>query len=389
MVIRATGPRRFRRRPEPKSDSAHALALAGARVAERFALDCGTGPLDRVPAALAPAPGERRQGVDAGAARSRSIPRSIVAGFAWFLLAAHIFWIGTTSLLVFSYKFIQPSATVLMAWRSWADGWKIRAPRPIPLRSVPVWFRSMLISVEDYRFYEHHGFDFQAIKRAYEIDRRLDEPMYGGSTLTMQVARTLFLVPAKSYLRKYLEVIVTVELEAILGKDRILELYFDYAEWGKGLFGIEATTHRWYGKDARFLTREEGARLIAILSSPIKYRPEWFGRSLILQERYDYLVRRFLPSLEPVPTAEAQGPLPALPSPPASTLAGPEPAAPSQSEAEPPAAAPLAGQPEPTDEGSAQAQGSVLQAPVLQTPAAPSGAAVDPTHGAPPPAHSP
>ncbi len=238
------------------------------------------------------------------------------------IILVHIFWIGTTSLLVFSYKYIDPSATVLMAWRKWADGWLIRPPRPVPLKAVPYWMRSMLISVEDHRFYEHHGFDFAAIRQAYEIDKRLGEPLYGGSTLTMQVARTLFLVPAKSYLRKYLEVIVTVELEAILGKDRILQLYFGYAEWGKGLFGVDATARRWFGRGVRDLTREEGARLVAILSSPIKYRPNWFGRSLILQERYDFLVRRYLPSLEPEPPALPSSLPPGIAAPPGEAPAG-------------------------------------------------------------------
>ena len=294
-------PGRFRRRRKAWWPAELALATGGSQAAREFTHGCrGRLALGLSPALL-PEPRSLPEAPSAGGPS----PRAAFRAFLGFVLALHVFWIGTTSLLVLSYKFIQPSATVLMAWRAWVDGWKIRPARPLPLKTVPFWLRSMLISVEDYKFYEHHGFDFEAIKRAYEIDKRLNRPMYGGSTLTMQVARTLFLVPAKSYLRKYLEVIVTVELEAILGKDRILELYFDYAEWGKGLFGIEATTRRWYDKGVRGLSRDEGARLVAILSSPIKYRPDWFGRSLILQERYDFLARRFLPSLEPSSPADA------------------------------------------------------------------------------------
>lgn len=272
-------------------------------MAEELARGCRGRLALGLPLALRPGPG----GADAsarGGPERRSFLRALPRRLLLLVLYLHLFWIGTTSLLILSYRFVQPSATVLMAYRAWDSGWKLRPPQPLRLRSVPVWFRSMLISVEDYKFYEHHGFDFEAIKRAYEIDKRLDQPLYGGSTLTMQVARTLFLVPLKSYFRKYLEVIVTVELEALLDKDRILELYFGYAEWGKGIFGAEAAARKYYGRGLRGLSRDEGARLIAVLSSPIKYRPDWFGKSLILRERYDFLARRYAPAPSLI---EAQG----------------------------------------------------------------------------------
>jgi monofunctional biosynthetic peptidoglycan transglycosylase len=186
----------------------------------------------------------------------------------------------------------------------------------------------MLISVEDYKFYRHFGLDFEGIKRAYEINSRIGSPMYGGSTLTMQVARTLFLVPEKSYLRKYLEVIVALELELLLGKDRILELYFGYAEWGKGVFGAEAASRRYYGLPLRSLSRDQGARLVAILSSPIKYRPDYFGKSLILRERYDFLAARIAPAPEGVTVPPAV---------PAQAAPSPEPPAPQPERPPPPA----------------------------------------------------
>jgi len=299
--------RRFNLRRRPWWPWELVLASAGRAAESRLAGD--PSPMERL--LFGKAPPEMALTATIPKPALRRLPRRLASLALRLFIAIHIFWIGTTSLLIFSYKYIEPSATVLMAWRKWADGWKIQAPRPVPLKAVPFWMRSMLISVEDHKFYSHHGFDFEAIKQAYEIDRRLAQPLYGGSTLTMQVARTLFLVPAKSYARKYFEVIATVELEAILGKDRILTLYFGYAEWGKGLFGVDAASRRWFGKGVRGLDREEGARLVAILSSPIKYRPTWFGRSLILQERYDFLVRKYLPSLEPEPaTAPTAAELP-------------------------------------------------------------------------------
>ena len=296
-----TKKRRFRRRRNPWWPDELTLSSAGRALAIRLESlgEASQGPL---PAALSISKEAARRLAPSRELRAGDYLRRFVSLLIGIIIAINIFWVGTTSLLVFSYKFVEPSATLLMAWRAWADGWKIQPPRPVPLKSVPFWLRSMLISVEDHKFYSHHGFDFEAIKQAYEIDKRLGQPLYGGSTLTMQVARTLFLVPVKSYVRKYLEVIATIELEALLGKDRILQFYFGYAEWGKGIFGIDAAARRWFGKGVRVLTREEGARLVAILSSPIKYRPDWFGRSLILQERYDFLVRRYLPSLEPEPS---------------------------------------------------------------------------------------
>lgn len=227
------------------------------------------------------------------------------------ILIIHIAYVALTSLCILAYKFTDPVYTLLMPYRAIGYGWKIQKPVPIPLNRVPAYARSMLVAVEDGKFYSHFGIDFEAFKRAREINERLGKPLYGGSTLTMQVARTLFLVPEKSYLRKYLEVIAALELELILSKERILELYFGYAEWGKGIFGIEAASRHWYGKGAASLTRDQAARLIALLSSPIKYTPSTLDKSGILRERYAYLYRRFVAPREEPPLL----PLPAPPPP--------------------------------------------------------------------------
>ena len=221
-------------------------------------------------------------------------PRRLLVFLVELFFAVHIAYIGITSLSIFIYKFANPVYTILMPYRSIGYGWDLQKPRPVKLGSIPLFIRSMLVAVEDGKFYEHHGIDMEAFKRAREINARLGKPLYGGSTLTMQLARTLFLVPEKSYVRKYFEVIAALELELILSKERILELYFGYAEWGKGIFGIEAAAQHYYGVSARSLSRDQAARLIALLSSPIKYSPSTLGRSAILRERYAYLSRRFV-----------------------------------------------------------------------------------------------
>jgi monofunctional biosynthetic peptidoglycan transglycosylase len=223
--------------------------------------------------------------------------RVVLWAVAW-ILALHLCYLAATTILISVYKFVDPPATVLMAYRKWRFGWDLTPPRPVHLAKVPRYIRSMLVAIEDDKFYVHHGIDLEAVKRAREIDKKLGKPLYGGSTLTMQVARTLFLVPEKSYLRKYLEVQTALELEALLSKSRILELYFGYAEWGKGIFGMEAAARKWYGVGLGSLSRDQAARLIALLSSPIKYRPGNLQKSRILRERYDFLSQEYDPSVQ-------------------------------------------------------------------------------------------
>jgi len=270
-------------------------------------------------------------------------------------LALNLCYLAATTLLIAVYRWVDPPATVLMAYRKWRFGWKIEAPKPVKLAKVPGYVKRMLVSIEDYKFYEHHGIDMEAFARAREINKRLGKPVYGGSTLTMQVARTLFLVPEKSYVRKYLEVLTAFELEALLSKQRILELYFGYAEWGKGVFGVEAASKKCYGAGVASISRDQAARLVTLLSSPIKYKPNTIYKSGILRERYAFLSRRYdqqpLPAEVPPASQAAGGPAtaPAAPS-----------AAPSVQEAPPPPS------PEPDADGDAQADEQPTPQPEAQ-----------------------
>jgi monofunctional glycosyltransferase len=263
-------------------------SLGWARLESRQAAALGrlvsAGPPEGFPRELAPlpVPAKARRGI---LGWTRLVLSWIVAIHAWYLLSA--------GLCIFIYRFADPPVTVLMAYRKWGYGWTVQEPKPLPLKKVPAYLRSMLVAVEDGKFYQHHGLDFEAFARAREINARLGRPLYGGSTLTMQVARTLFLVPVKSYARKYLEVLTALELEALLSKSRILELYFGYAEWGKGIFGVERAARADFGESVTALGRDQAARLVALLSSPIKYKPNTLEKSGILRERYRYLSKRF------------------------------------------------------------------------------------------------
>ncbi len=208
---------------------------------------------------------------------------------------AHIAFIAATSLLIFCYRSVDPPVTVLALSRKYLDGWTIQKPLPSTLAALPKTLRLMLVAVEDYKFYTHHGFDLEAFKRASDLNKAIGQPLYGGSTLTMQLARTLFLVPTKSYLRKYLELIIALELELILPKERILELYFSWAEWGKGVFGVEAASAWHYKRAVKNLSVAQMARLVAILSSPIRYGPYDLEKRSILKTRYEFLLKKYGP----------------------------------------------------------------------------------------------
>jgi len=230
----------------------------------------------------------------AGTGPARRLRRLLVRAVV-FLALAQLAFILSTSLSLLIFRSVDPGATNLMLYRKLAYGWTIKPPRYVPLAKIPKTVRSMAIRVEDGTFYEHHGFLPAAIKHAWVLNRRIGAPIYGGSTITMQTARTIFLIPEKSYLRKYLELIIALEMEVILGKDRILELYFNYAEWGKGVFGIDAASRYHYKAGIAAIDRDQALRLITLLSSPIRYGPYNFQKNGILQSRYEYLLSRFAP----------------------------------------------------------------------------------------------
>lgn len=205
----------------------------------------------------------------------------------------HLAFIALTSMTLFIYKWVNPPATTLMLHRAVALRWPVQRPHFLPLNEIPQRTRSMIIRVEDGTFYTHRGILPAALRHAWETNKRLGRPVYGGSTITMQTARTLFLVPEKSYFRKYLEMILALEMELILNKDRIFELYLNYAEWGRGVFGIEAAARHHFGRPVKELGRDQTIQLVTLLSSPIIYTPQTLRKNAILNSRYVYLSERF------------------------------------------------------------------------------------------------
>jgi len=126
---------------------------------------------------------------------------------------------------------------------------------------------------EDDQFYLHHGFDMEQIQIALKRDWAHKQYVYGGSTITQQLARSLYLSPKKSLLRKAKEALITVLLERYLTKNRIMELYLNVVEWGPGLYGAEAAAQAYFKKPAKVLTPDEAVALASILPSPRRWSP--------------------------------------------------------------------------------------------------------------------
>jgi monofunctional biosynthetic peptidoglycan transglycosylase len=198
------------------------------------------------------------------AARERPGPRRDVP---WLSLALRGIAISAAGLtvgvlaLVVLYRWVDPPISALMISRSFAGTEIERAWVPLT-RISPHLMRAVILS-EDGGFCRHGGVDWAAIEEAIESDR-------GGSTITMQVVKNLFLWPSRSYVRKAIEIGLAYLVEALWSKRRILEIYLNVAEWGDGVFGAEAAAQAHFGKRAARLTAEEAALLAAVLPNPIE-----------------------------------------------------------------------------------------------------------------------
>jgi monofunctional biosynthetic peptidoglycan transglycosylase len=143
--------------------------------------------------------------------------------------------------------------------------------RWVPYGNISVHLKRAVITSEDARFSEHEGVDWDAIEKAYKENVKRGRPAKGGSTITQQLAKNLFLSPERSYLRKGQELVITYMIEALWDKRRILEVYLNVVEWGEGIFGAEAAARYYYGVAAAQLGPEQSARLAAYLPNPKRY----------------------------------------------------------------------------------------------------------------------
>jgi monofunctional glycosyltransferase len=159
-----------------------------------------------------------------------------------------------------------------------------------------------VMASEDQLFPEHNGFDLKSIKKALENNKKRPKRVRGASTISQQVAKNVFLWQGRSWVRKGFEVYFTFMIEWIWGKERILEVYLNVAEMGKGVFGIEAASRHYYKKPAKKLTRLEAAQIAAILPNPKKYLIKPLPN--YVQRRTNWILRQ-MNNLESDPDIEA------------------------------------------------------------------------------------
>ena len=190
---------------------------------------------------------------------------ALVAAQFWFL--AHIwYWVNH-----------NPDSTAFMRSRLELDRrFDPRASqshRWVPYSRISGHLKRAVVAAEDDKFLAHSGFDWDAIQKAHERNVREGEIVLGASTITQQLAKNLFLPAQRTWWRKAQEAVITVMLEAVLSKRRILEIYLNVVEWGDGVYGAEAAARYHYGASAAALTPDQAARLAVILPSPRSYRP--------------------------------------------------------------------------------------------------------------------
>lgn len=224
--------------------------------------------------------------------------------YAFYLLAAALVLMLADVAICFIYPDVSflkkhnPEKTSFMKYRErqWEKkGLDKKIIRKwVKFKNISPYAVKAVIIAEDDKFWRHEGFDFTAMEKAIKKDIEKRKFKVGGSTISQQLAKNLFLTPAKNPIRKIKEAIYTWRLERALSKKRILELYLNVAEWGDALFGIEAASMRYYGKSAYSLRPLEAANLAAVLPNPVRYNPN--GRSRYLRNRsaiiYRIMVRR-------------------------------------------------------------------------------------------------
>lgn len=188
-----------------------------------------------------------------------------------------LFWyFSVTIVWVLAYRFINPPVTYLMLQRAVErkmDGkeWKMERSW-LKMDELSDNLKKAAIAGEDARFLEHWGFDLEALQNAVEKNSKRKR-LIGGSTISQQTAKNVFLWPGRSYIRKAFEAYFTILIELLWGKERILEVYLNVIEMGDGIYGAEAATQQYYGQSARSLSKSKAALLVAVFPNPLRWTP--------------------------------------------------------------------------------------------------------------------
>jgi monofunctional biosynthetic peptidoglycan transglycosylase len=189
-----------------------------------------------------------------------------------------VIYFGSSILFVIAYRFINPPITPLMVIRLFEQAGSDQTVKMkkswVSLGQMSPNLPLAVIASEDNLFLEHSGFDFESIEKAKEYNaRKQGKKVRGASTISQQTAKNVFLWPKRSWVRKGLEVYFTVLIEFVWGKERIMEVYLNVIETGKGIYGAEAASLAYFEKPASKLTRGQAALIAAILPNPQKWNP--------------------------------------------------------------------------------------------------------------------
>ncbi|WP_435751346.1 monofunctional biosynthetic peptidoglycan transglycosylase [Thauera sp. AutoDN2] len=211
------------------------------------------------------------QGLLRGAVRGLAIALLLLLFWQAVLLTQVVWWSrfdpGSTSFMrqrLAELRKTDPKAELRQRWIAYED--------------ISVHLKRAVVAAEDDRFLEHRGFDWEGIQRALERNAERGRLAAGGSTISQQLAKNLFLSSSRSWLRKGQEAVLTLMIETTWEKRRILEVYLNVAEWGNGVFGAEAAARHYYGRPASSLGPAEAARLAVMLPNPRRYENEFGPR---------------------------------------------------------------------------------------------------------------
>lgn len=214
-----------------------------------------------------------------------------------------LLFLGISICSVILFRFVPIPFTPLMLIRV-AEHWQNDKPLKLQkdwesIDEISNHLTRAVICAEDQKFTVHYGFDVGAIQKAYKSNQKEKSRIRGGSTISQQVAKNVFLWPGRSYIRKGLEVYFTVLIELLWSKERIMEVYLNIAELGVGVFGAEAGAHYYFQRKAKNLAMDQAAWLACLLPNPRKYSPKnptpplrkkhlWVKRQMVIMPKIDW-----------------------------------------------------------------------------------------------------
>ncbi|MES2747507.1 MAG: monofunctional biosynthetic peptidoglycan transglycosylase [Bacteroidota bacterium] len=232
---------------------------------------------------------------------SKTTNRTFFQKLKTFIWKAMLWFFGLSILSVIVFKWVPVPVTPLMMTRAIdnkLDGKEMICSHDWePLENISIHLQKAVIASEDGNFLKHNGFDFEAMQKAFKNNNK-GRKLKGGSTISQQTAKNVFLWQGRSYVRKGLEAYFTVLIELIWGKERIMEVYLNSIEMGDGVYGAQAASEHWFQKNAANLTPIQAASIAAILPSPRRYKATNSGPYVNKRKNKIVRVMRYVGKLE-------------------------------------------------------------------------------------------